>query len=279
VTKSLVLAVLDRTKERWTRLPRAVIVLCFVFAGCGYSARERALLRETQARSTFEKFVRLAQAGDAKSQNVVGFMHYFGEGAPTDYYLAHRWFHAAADQGYVNAQLNLAVMHYLGRGVPEDLEEAERYFHLARQNGLASPNFSGRSTLPDSLAALAEGAIMAPQVDNGAGELAYVTFCAGCHGFNGIAAYVGSPSFALGERMEKSDAELMFSITRGHGIMPSWDNKLSLPELMEALQFVRTLPRQYQNGIAQVLRAPPELYFRFGPMSRDLTGRRDENPD
>ena len=44
------------------------------------------------------------------------------------------------------------------------------------------------------------------------GEKLYITFCAGCHGFNDIAYYVNSPSFALGERLQKSDHELQKSI-------------------------------------------------------------------
>lgn len=275
----LLLTTRHRAKDISARLLRKVIVICFVLAGCVHSARELAFLRGTRARSTFEKFVKLAEAGDAKSQNLIGFMLYFGEGAPRDRYLAHRWFHAAADQGYMSAQLNLAVMHYAGTGVPKDLDEAEWYFRLAKKNGSQSLESSSGREAPDSLAELVNHAVMGPRNHESSGELTYVTFCAGCHGLNGIAAYVGSPSFALGERMEKSDAELMRSITHGHGIMPAWENKLSMDELIDALSFVRTLPRQYQNGIAQVLRAPPQLYFRFGPMSTDLTGRHDDYLD
>jgi len=52
-------------------------------------------------------------------------------------------------------------------------------------------------------------------------EKTYLQFCGGCHGFNGIAWYVNSPSFALRERMHKSDAELANSISNGRGAMPS----------------------------------------------------------
>ena len=36
------------------------------------------------------------------------------------------------------------------------------------------------------------------------GSEVYLTFCAGCHGFDGIAAYPPAPSFALGERLHQS---------------------------------------------------------------------------
>ncbi len=101
------------------------------------------------------------------------------------------------------------------------------------------------------------------------GEQTYVTFCAGCHGLNGIAAYAGAPSFALGDRMEKKDADLLHTIIHGHGVMPTWGSKLSEQSLANALRFIRTLPRQYENGIVQSLRAAPAFYFLFGPMSAE----------
>jgi mono/diheme cytochrome c family protein len=58
------------------------------------------------------------------------------------------------------------------------------------------------------------------------GEKIYLQFCGGCHGFNGIAWYVNSPSFALRERLEKSDVELTNSIKNGLGAMPAWEYML-----------------------------------------------------
>lgn len=228
--------------------------------------------REPAPRSTFAKFLKLAEGGDAKSQNLVGFMHYFGEGAPKDYRLAHRWFQRAADNGNVNAQLNLAIMHYLGVGVPQDLKEARRFFQMAKDNRPFNNDSASQPPIPESLALLVERAATRPSNSDLPGESTYATFCAGCHGLNGVATYVGAPSFALAERMEKNDAELFRTITRGHGVMPTWQGKITEQALVDALQFVRTLSAQYQNGIAQVLRTPPSLFFLFGPMSADPTG-------
>jgi len=244
-----------------------VIGLLVLLTACLPMGQNGESQRDPSQGSTFAKFLKLADAGDAKSQNLIGFMHYFGEGVPKDRYLAHRWFHRAADKGNVNAQLNVAIMHYLGAGVPQDLEEAQRYFRLAQDNNSLNSNSAPRLQIPESLAELAEHASMRPENTQSAGESTYATFCAGCHGFNGIAAYIGSPSFALAERMEKSDAELLRTITQGHGVMPMWKDKLPDEALANALRFVRTLPVQYQNGIAQVLRTPPSLFFFFGPMS------------
>jgi mono/diheme cytochrome c family protein len=93
----------------------------------------------------------------------------------------------------------------------------------------------------------------------------YLRFCGGCHGFNGIAWYVNSPSFALNERMNKRDQELANSIRNGRGEMPSWEFMLK-PEQIDALVlFIRTLSNAYENGIASKLRSAPELFFRFRP--------------
>ena len=97
------------------------------------------------------------------------------------------------------------------------------------------------------------------------GEKLFVKFCAGCHGFNGIAYYVNSPSFALGERLHKEDVELLRSITNGKNAMPSWDNMLSREQIRSIIAFIRTLPSSFQNGIAGNLRSKPDSYFRFRP--------------
>ena len=97
-------------------------------------------------------------------------------------------------------------------------------------------------------------------------EKIYLQFCGGCHGFNGIAWYVNSPSFALRERMHKSDADLAHSISNGRGAMPSWEHML-LPHQIDALvKFIRTLSESYERGIGNELRPSPELFFRFRPL-------------
>lgn len=263
------LAVSWRFKVARMRFIHSVLTILMLLASCTYLKPMPENRRGSQAPSTFAKFLESARGGDPRSQNLIGFMLYFGEAAPQDRFAAHRWFHLAAEQGDASAQLNVAVMHYLGTGVPKDLAEAERYFRLARANGNKMSDSLSELVVPDSLGELAERAAMRPENHDSPGESTYATFCAGCHGLNGIAAYVGAPSFALAERMEKSDTELIGTIIHGHGVMPNWKDKISRQGLIDALRFVRTLPRQYQNGIAQVLRTAPSLYFLFGPMSAD----------
>ena len=41
------------------------------------------------------------------------------------------------------------------------------------------------------------------------GEAIYDAYCGTCHGFNGAPLLPNTPNFAEGERMEKSDSELL----------------------------------------------------------------------
>lgn len=96
---------------------------------------------------------------------------------------------------------------------------------------------------------------------------------------NGISAYVGSPSFAIGERMDKSDAVLLRSLMKGIGDMPGWEDKLPRKDLVDILRFVRSFEPQYDTGMIQVLRAAPELYFLFGPMRSNNSAYRKPEDD
>ena len=98
------------------------------------------------------------------------------------------------------------------------------------------------------------------------GEQVYLKFCGGCHGFNGIAWYVNSPSFALRERLHKSDAELAYSIKNGIGAMPSWEYMLKQEYIDALVKFIRTLAPTYESGLVGELRRPDD-YLRFQPKS------------
>lgn len=215
--------------------------------------------------STYERYLPNAQAGDPKYQNLLGFMLFFGEGVPVDREPAHDWFHLAADQGYPLAHRNLAIMHRLGLGVERDLAEARRH---AKKAGFADlERFVAE--LPPAIRGGDPLGARSAVVAGGRGEATYTRFCAGCHGLNGIAAFIDSPSFALGDRLEKTDGELLYSIHTGKGAMPGWGNKLSERRLREAMEFARSLQDQYERGIGQALRRAPELYFLFGPMEQN----------
>jgi mono/diheme cytochrome c family protein len=218
--------------------------------------------------STYEKYLPQARAGDPEFQNLIGFMLFFGEGVSMNRPEAHFWFHSAADQGYALAQRNLAIMHRLGTGTPPDIKEAVFYARSAGITDLGRLVEAMPSSLRDGMREVEQDHRAAGH-NTERGEATYTAFCAGCHGLNGIATYIGSPSFALGERLRKTDAELLYSIYQGKGVMPSWGDKFSEDRLLDVLAFVRTLRKQYENGIAEGIRRAPGRFFLFGPMEED----------
>jgi mono/diheme cytochrome c family protein len=173
--------------------------------------------------------------GDPESQNVVGFMLYHGEGVAMDRSAARAWFEQAASGGSERARRNLVSM-------------------------AASP----ATTAPGVSTARQQASTF------GDGERLFVKYCGGCHGFNGIAYYPHAPSFALGDRMEKPDAELMRSLREGHAAMPSWEEKLRQDDLRLILAAVRRLPARYDAGVDASMSGTPHFYYLFGPMEVPL---------
>lgn len=63
--------------------------------------------------------------------------------------------------------------------------------------------------------------------------------CAACHGVDGVPILPGTPEFAKGERLEKSDEELLKTIMHGKDQMPPWKETLSKQQCKDVLAFVR----------------------------------------
>lgn len=178
--------------------------------------------------STYLRKLASAERGDPEAQNAVGFMLYRGDGVAVDRLQAQRWFEHAAAQGNARARRNLA---FIAASPPQR--------QLSAKGSTESPS---------------------------AGERAYVKFCGGCHGMDGVAAYENSPSFAFGERLHKSDAVLMASLLDGRQEMPGWEGKLPVGELREILAHVRSLPARYDAGIGASSGARTGYVYLFGPM-------------
>lgn len=62
-------------------------------------------------------------------------MYLQGKGVPKDTDKALKYFTQAADQGWVDGQLQLGNMYYSGIGVKRDFKLANKYFNLASQSG------------------------------------------------------------------------------------------------------------------------------------------------
>tara|TARA_R110000787_G_scaffold15635_15_gene48481 strand:+ start:455 stop:1006 length:552 start_codon:yes stop_codon:yes gene_type:complete len=92
----------------------------------GYDALDRG-----DYRAAFKIYSRLAEAGDARAQDDLGFMYYLGHGTRQDFRMAAKWFRAAAEQGHAPAQINLGTLYRRGLGVSKDNVEAHRWFALS----------------------------------------------------------------------------------------------------------------------------------------------------
>jgi len=79
--------------------------------------------------------------------------------------------------------------------------------------------------------------------DADAGKQIFEMYCAACHGFDGVPLLPEMPNFAKGERMEKSDADLLKTIQEGKAgtVMPSWTGVLTVEQREEALAFIREI--------------------------------------
>ncbi|MCB1787621.1 MAG: cytochrome c [Chromatiaceae bacterium] len=102
------------------------------------------------------------------------------------------------------------------------------------------------------------------------GQYVFLTYCAGCHGFDGLAFFPSAPSFAMGDRLAKSDMELMRSILKGRNAMPSWEDKLPLRWLEEALAYIRHVAFATHDASSPPINQMPESFFIFAPLGTDM---------
>jgi len=84
-----------------------------------------------------KEFMESANGGDARSQNYLGKMYYFGYGVPKNFAESVRWWRLAANQGYARSQNDLGKMYYFGYGVPKNFAESVRWWRLAANQGYA----------------------------------------------------------------------------------------------------------------------------------------------
>ncbi len=245
---------------RTTKLLLMLPVL-FTISSCANFEWYRGYGDTADAARTYERFLPRAEAGDPEMQNLLGYMLAYGEESDRDLERAHSWFHKAAATGHKLARRNDAYMHSFfntgAPGVPSN---------LATDHGRGVTQQQGLSI---DIKAADENAILTPDPRVTSGGNSYAAFCAGCHGFNGIAAYVNAPSFAMNERLEKSDSTLFRNVSNGMNECPGWGGILPDEELLDTIAFIRTLRVSFEMGIAKSPRQAPQRHFLFGAMSQD----------
>jgi mono/diheme cytochrome c family protein len=239
--------------------PVMSVVIVILFSLPGPIWLETAIANESTTQraserplTTYERFLPLAVAGDPAIQHFLGYMFFYGEGVELNYEEAHYWFHQAAEEGDSRAQRNLGIFHSgaIAR-IPEkfhDANEANLWFSLAAANpenpaisALASKSYD-KFLIPRTEKVISESD------DKRLGEIIYQGSCAGCHGFNGHAAYPDTPSFSRGDRLEQSDRTLVASILRGKGKMPPWDDTLSSAAAYKVVSYIR---KTFEQGGVQ----------------------------
>ena len=202
-------------------------------------------------------------------QNLVGLMLYRGQGISADAPAAHELFHSAANLVVADARRNLGVLHTIGPpGVAVDIDEAMMWFTAA--NRTSNQNVLETEDSQAVVPAAINTRINPEFKYGGNGKHIYLTFCAGCHGFNGLRFFSYAPSFAMGERMTASTEELMQTILGGKGFMPSWEDKLSVSDLEDALGYLRELALRTGYGTDSSAYNPmPETFYIFSPPGID----------
>lgn len=106
-------------------------------AQAGYMLFEREEYDEA-----FEYLEPLAEAGHAKPQFYMGFMHAKGLHVEQDSEAAVRWYEMAAEQGDAPAQYNLGVMYAYGEGIEMDEERGAEWIRKAAEAGYDRAQYS-----------------------------------------------------------------------------------------------------------------------------------------
>ena len=69
----------------------------------------------------------------------------------------------------------------------------------------------------------------------------YYSYCADCHGATGTSVMQDTPNFAQFEGLVKSDVLLLEAISKGNNAMPAYYGILSDQEILDVIDFLRTL--------------------------------------
>jgi len=100
--------------------------------------RGRELFDAKRYHEAFPFLERAAEAGDAYSQNQVGWMYGTGKGTAQDNARAIYWYRKAADQSFAAAEDNLGNMYDQGIGVAQDDGQAVYWYRKAADQGDAT---------------------------------------------------------------------------------------------------------------------------------------------
>jgi uncharacterized protein len=120
----------------------SLIVLALpTVANADFSDGMRAY-REGAYSTAFQRWIVLAEAGDAKAQNNLGVLYRRGLGVEKNSTKAVEWYEKSANQKFAKAQFNLGLMYKTGSGVKKDITRAIEWYKKSARNGYARAQFA-----------------------------------------------------------------------------------------------------------------------------------------
>jgi cytochrome c6 len=88
---------------------------------------------------------------------------------------------------------------------------------------------------------LGSSSLASAAVNLARGQQLYNLHCASCHGITGIPVMPDTPNLAMREGMSQPDVVIMQSLKMGKRNKPGFFGRLNDQELLDILQYVRTM--------------------------------------
>jgi len=79
--------------------------------------------------------------GCDKSQYMIGFMYYYGQGVMIDFKEAMKWFTLSARQGYSMAESFMGKMYLTGNGMRKDIKQSIEWYKLSYKHGWSAASY------------------------------------------------------------------------------------------------------------------------------------------
>ena len=111
------------------------ILAILFFAGAAPAQKNIAPQSVGDDKAAYRTIKKLAENGDALSQNWLGQMYVDGSGVEKNLAEAIKWFEKSATQGYTPAHINLAWIYSEGIGIKKDLKKAASWYEKAAKLG------------------------------------------------------------------------------------------------------------------------------------------------
>ncbi len=93
------------------------------------------LYKQNKFQEASKLFLKAAQAGDAESAYILGYLYTGGIGVKPDLKESVKWYKIAAKKGHTNAQVNLGWAYIGGQGVKVDYKKAAFWVKKAKDKG------------------------------------------------------------------------------------------------------------------------------------------------